>query len=57
MATSKLMVRPVILSKPANTAVGLMIFCDGISVTTSSGGGGGVAAGGEPPGGRLVAGA
>src|SRR5262249_47110517 len=36
IATSNEMMRPVILSRPANTAVGLVIFCPGVSVTTSS---------------------
>src|SRR4051812_17034133 len=47
MATSKLMMRPVILSRPENSADALTIFCDGGSFTTSSAGGGPASAGGR----------
>src|SRR5262245_61798679 len=43
--TSNAMMRPVILSRPANTAVGFWIFTAGISTTTSSPGCGAVLAG------------
>src|SRR5882757_3334018 len=36
MSSSKLMMRPVILSRPEKLAFLLVIFCDGGSVTTSS---------------------
>ena len=59
MATSNEMMRPVILSRPENTAVGLAMRCGGGSTTTSSPGCGAVLAGcgGAPrgwrwPGGR-----
>ena len=45
MAASKLMMRPVILSRPEKTARSLGIFCVGISVTTVSSGCGAVSAG------------
>src|SRR4051812_7368527 len=44
-ATSKVMMRPVTLSRPVKIAVGLAIFCDGISVITSSPGCGATLAG------------
>src|SRR5271166_3938871 len=51
------MIRPVILSRPENTATGFGIFCDGSSVTTSSPGCGAVlAAGGAPRSGRCSGG-
>src|SRR5450759_4709669 len=59
MATSNEMMRPVILSRPANTAVGLVMRCGGGSTTISSPGCGAVltGCGGAPcgcrtPGGR-----
>src|SRR4029077_17915227 len=63
MATSNEMMRPVILSRPENTAVGLAMRCGGGSTTTSSLGCGSVLAGcgalrGEPgPGGKAGGGA
>ena len=52
MATSKLMMRPVILSSPENSAPLFAIFCDGGSGMTSSPGCGEVSAGcGVPRGG------
>src|SRR5215472_11078086 len=56
MAASKLMMRPVILSRPENSAPLLAIFCDGGSGITSSPGCGEVSVGcgvprsGRPPG-------
>src|SRR3954451_12093477 len=52
MATSNEVMRPVILSRPENTAVGLMIFCAGGAVTISSPGCGAVLAGSGVPRGR-----
>src|SRR4051794_27951129 len=52
MATSNEVLRPVILSRPENTAVGLMIFCAGGAVTISSPGCGAVLAGSGGPRGR-----
>src|SRR5262249_5702645 len=56
-AASKLMIRPVILSRPENIAPLLAIFCDGGSGMTSSPGCGEVSAGcGVPRGGRTPGG-
>src|ERR1700704_6903105 len=52
MATSNDVMRPVILSRPENTAVGLMIFCAGGAVTISSPACGAVLAGCGVPRGR-----
>src|SRR5712671_5744241 len=60
IATSKLMMRPVILSRPENSALVLGIFCDGGSAMTwspgcgevSAGCGGAPRGGGRWPGGR-----
>src|SRR3981189_2324748 len=46
MATSNDVMRPVILSRPEKTALGLTIFCAGGAVTISSPGCGAVLAGG-----------
>src|SRR3981189_764465 len=52
MATSNDVMRPVILSRPENTAGALMIFCGGGAVTSSSPGCGAVLAGCGVPRGR-----
>src|SRR4030081_2366505 len=56
MATSNDVMRPVILSRPEKTAVGLMIFCAGGAVTISSPGCGAVLAGCGVPRGRCAGG-
>ena len=54
MATSNEMMRPVILSRPENTALGLAMRCGGGATTTSSPGCGEVSAGsGVPRGWRM----
>src|SRR5262249_61213008 len=49
MATSKVMILPVILSRPEKIEVGLTIFSAGSAVITSSPGCGAVVAGGDVP--------
>src|SRR5262245_32558536 len=47
MAMSNVMIRPVILSSPENTPVGLAIFCEAGEITISSLGGGAAVPGGR----------